>query len=401
MFPQSVPDKPVDRSRRFLIYALSYPASVTFTLQHFGSYFEDLPARLGRDEALDAVVECFITSYAHRQFKQAESYPQRSLELLAYGTAVKALRKAMALPLSQDCEETLCAALLLYLYEFFLQRPTVTCVTLAGGVTSIFQAWGPSRIISTFTLAIFEAHFISMISHALFFGTECFLATPDWATVFQASPNLSELEIELWRTIVHIPQFLSDVRESLSNQRPPMPPILQRGDQLRLQVLDLEHQTTAALSEGCVYHIAPELYEGQLPVPPETPSDVESSREIIFQVVFARAALIMINSALRRLHHTNEVRLHEAERASEWCFRTMALAVRLGPVNGSFCTLAGAAAFGLSDASRRERIAVSLTKWLGDDPQSALPAQSSAYYAGLQRMYNAITGGPIVDIRRH
>ena len=353
-----LPDGPVNRSRNLLIYALTSQASTSFDLRHFGAYSEELPARLGRDEALDAVVECFITSYALRRLIPAQRDTQSSLELVAYGRAVKTLRENLVLSSAQDSEETLCAALLLAIYEFFLQKPIVACVSLAGGVASILRAWGPSGITSTFRLSIFEVQFVGILTHALIFGTDCFLAAPGWDLVFQACPTLSDVGRQLWLTIAHIPHFLSDVREVSSTRAEPRLSILQRGDQLRLQALGLEDQAAAALSKGCVYHTTPELYGGQLPPPPGCPSDVDSCRKVVFRVVWVRLALVMINDALRRLCYTDEVRFGEEKRASEWLYRTMVLAVRLGPINASFCTVAGAAVSVSAKCNRRSALLI-------------------------------------------
>lgn len=383
-----------------LIFALQSQHPGSYTLQQLGSYFEELPARLGQSSALDAVVECFVTSYARRYLPSTEqSSSDRATELAVYGNAVRTLREALYDPFAQDCEETLCAALSLFLYEFFMQEPSRQCISLAGGVSSILKAWGPTRIRSRFALTLFESHYITIIAHSLVFGKECFIADPGWEKVFQACPTIESEERAIWLTLARIPRFLDNVRK-VSNGASDTLQVIKQGHHLRQLVATLSLYHSKDLLRASVYEQAPEPYEGSPPAPVIDDSNTPSVYDIVARNAFLRAGLIAVNTALRRIGDSDIDTFIEDQQNSDWLCRTMPVAERLGVLNGGYFTLAAVGAFGLSNDHQKQILTTTVSRLLRkgayhdtDDTVSAEHYHTT--YVGLQNMHDVMTGGPI------
>lgn len=394
-----MPPAPVDRSRKLLIRVLDCQTpSCAFTLRELGSFFQEVPARLGQHVALDAVIDCLITSFARQYVPELvleDDNARQTSELVAYGTAIKALRHALAEPWARSSEETLCAALSLFIYEFFLERPTVQCITLAGGASSILRSWGPSRIKSKFALALFDSHYHTIISHAMVFGTECFLAEPGWDKVFRDCPTISTEERALWTTVARIPNFVQAARQCLSGDCLDREAVMARGRHLRRLVLALESYMTGDLSSREVFHFAPELYTGSnLEGTFDCTVCTDQTHELISKIVYIRASLLMINGALRRLGDADDEKLREERRCTDWICTTAPIAARLGMQKGSFITLGGAAAFGLASEKQRRILAGSTATVVGKIvyPQVLTQEEYCKTYLGLHRMYEIMTG---------
>ena len=159
-----VPMNSTARLSASLLHALYSGDPWGLRLQDFGLYIVDLPQRLGQNKALDAAVDTFLHSY---QCMQRGEKILRQSELVRYASAIKLLREVVSTPDEATTSETMCAALLLYQYEVMKRQPTTVCVmTLAGGVSAILEAWGPTRIKTQFEYGLFMSHF-RMYSHYL------------------------------------------------------------------------------------------------------------------------------------------------------------------------------------------------------------------------------------------
>ena len=155
--PAKVPMSLPARLSASLLHALYSGDPWGLRLQDFGLYFVDLPHRLGQNRALDAAVDTFLHSYQCMQ--RGEKIPRPS-ELVRYGNAIRLLREVMSTPDQATTPDTLCAALLLYQYEVMKRQPgTLSIITLAGGVSVMLEAWGPTRIKSRFEYCLFMSHF--------------------------------------------------------------------------------------------------------------------------------------------------------------------------------------------------------------------------------------------------
>jgi hypothetical protein len=314
-----------------------------------------------------------------------------------YGEAIQALRNAVQDVYVQECENTLCASLSLFLYEFFLQKPSLQCITLAGGVSSIFEAWGPSRITSEFALSLFESHYKTMISHAMLFGRDCFLGEPGWEDVFMKCPSVEADDRELWPLLARICNFLQTIRQVEATNCSQYADLVAQGLRLRKTALRLESSISKRLWRPEVFEVAPELYSGPPPKVKAGAVCTKHTHELIEVVVYARSAVLMVDGALQRLGETDAEMLDEQCSLTEWLCTTMPVAFRLGPGKGSYNTVSGAAAFGLSSERQRKLVATYCACLIGKGarPDDLTHEQFLSSYRGLFNMNDVMTGGRV------
>lgn len=109
------PPLPLSNSHTRLTAALIYyiDPSVDFRLQlpwNFGLYFEDIPSRLGYNEALDAASDALLEAYTHYCAGGIGPSPE---VLVKHSRALKALRQCLDDPVKAHSSETLCSIIML------------------------------------------------------------------------------------------------------------------------------------------------------------------------------------------------------------------------------------------------------------------------------------------------
>ena len=125
---------------------------------------EHLPRRLGEDAALDAAVKLICT------LDQAET-------IRAYGMALRSLQSSIERGLSS---ETLGAATLLQMHDFFRNFFYPTWAVHAKGVIDMLKARGPHAVTTGFDKCLLQAQVGNITFDALRERTSCFLALPAW-----------------------------------------------------------------------------------------------------------------------------------------------------------------------------------------------------------------------------
>lgn len=85
-----------------------------YNLKCLGSFFEFLPPRVGHNPALDAALRCLL--HVHRQVCSNE-VARLHEDFQSYSQALSLIRKDITRFQSKTPSETLCAAMLLSLYE--------------------------------------------------------------------------------------------------------------------------------------------------------------------------------------------------------------------------------------------------------------------------------------------
>ncbi|KAJ5650673.1 transcriptional regulator family: Fungal Specific TF [Penicillium longicatenatum] len=104
----------------------------------FGAYLEDIPRRLGTNEALDRSIEALTTAHAgfcsvHRQGATVEA-------LASYAQALKTLRIYLDDRVHARSSNTLCAVMVLLICQLFLGQTTQCWSGHAEGAAQILQA---------------------------------------------------------------------------------------------------------------------------------------------------------------------------------------------------------------------------------------------------------------------
>lgn len=111
-----------DRNGAFLIQCMTTILDVDkdnqavflFPLRFHGSYLHFIPARLGRNPALDAAVSCLCAMYIDTQAKTAST---RRTATRRYVQSLQALRLCVEDPQVRLQSETICVSILMQLCE--------------------------------------------------------------------------------------------------------------------------------------------------------------------------------------------------------------------------------------------------------------------------------------------
>ena len=134
---------------------------------------------MGHNPALDAALKCLLG--VHQSLISGKLMSSHE-DLRDCHPAVSLIRKDLSFFRHRTPSETICAAMILCLYEVgyrkkglllilttnsaqtvFNQDRTVW-MTHARGVSAILQAWGPNCIVTEFYLALFTSHYETSVS---------------------------------------------------------------------------------------------------------------------------------------------------------------------------------------------------------------------------------------------
>lgn len=364
-----------------LISALEGPAGFGARLQQFGTHFRLLPPRLGRSQALDAAVKCFMCSYSAITVRQPRS---QQLELAQYGTAISTLRQELA-----SCEpnglfstpsETLCASLLLAQYEVFQPTGAHSYVQLAGGVSAIFKACGPSRVISSeFELAIFNTQYPTIITQCMLNGQPCFLSEPDWEYAMRRScgnVDPTPMQGEMWIALSKIPGVLANVKalgepSFLSSATPLYAQLLSQTYKIRASIVAHSDTVTRNLSTPGVFAACPAVYRGPHPVPtfdPKTKLHSLQPNRFIKQATLYHACVIYINTVLQNLLPTQNPALSlQTSQSAAYIWSTLDFALAIRPLGAFYMSFAGPLCYGvLTDPEDKEVLLQGMQNIFGD-----------------------------------
>lgn len=99
-------------------------------------FVEDVPRRLGSNEALDRAADALITAHASFCTRQ----PVRAEALAKYSHALKTLRVYLDDPLQASASSTLCAVMILLICQTFIGNPGAMVSGHAQGAASILHA---------------------------------------------------------------------------------------------------------------------------------------------------------------------------------------------------------------------------------------------------------------------
>ena len=86
----------------------------------FGGYIEDIPKRIGRNNALDAATAALVTTHSTLRLNRESNRPIPAEAFQKYSHAIRALREYLDIPARARESETLCAVSLLSICAYFL-----------------------------------------------------------------------------------------------------------------------------------------------------------------------------------------------------------------------------------------------------------------------------------------
>jgi hypothetical protein len=358
---QTIPLADNERLAFNLTLALEQPSKPGYRIQQMGPHFRFLPSRLGCNDALDAALDCFLCSY---NTVLADRSRDTSAELSRYSRAIGAIRRKFD-NTHASCvnSETLCAALLLAQYEIL--RPSHEAsdyVALAGGVSAVFEACGPDRVMaSDFEHAIFASMYPTILTQFISRGEKCYLNVGHWVKIMRKeSPNLSSLTSSLWSNLSLIADALVETRTATwSWSARDQSSLVKRLCSIRIGILAKAEEVKRSLCHPDVFNICPEIYRGPLPasmIESQSRSDSLVADRIIKQATFFHSAVIQVNVSLQSLMQSPSPALErQISESADFVLATMNFAETQKPFGAWYMSFIGPLCYGgLSDQADKE-----------------------------------------------
>ncbi|OGE58167.1 hypothetical protein PENARI_c001G00647 [Penicillium arizonense] len=141
-------------------------------------WFGFLPSIYGQNRVLDATIRCFT---AHHFGRLAENLQMVSYARLAYGEALRGLRKSLETPAESLSTHVFCAVVLLCMYELFTDTDDPeSWMKHAKGLSQLVQIRGPDRYSNALDISLLKASRGLIVMHSMFSGEECFLVSDEW-----------------------------------------------------------------------------------------------------------------------------------------------------------------------------------------------------------------------------
>ncbi|KAJ5843857.1 hypothetical protein EN45_093460 [Penicillium chrysogenum] len=176
----------------------------------FGIFLEDVPRRLGSNEALDRAVDALTTAHASFCTRQ----PVRAEALAKYSRALKTLRVYLDDPLQASASNTLCAVMILLICQTFIGNPGQMVSGHAQGAASILHArkkFGPRDD--------FERKlFLSLRGSVLFEGlyNEAIDLSPEeWDALVENDYDQNQPEAQILRCLARAPVLMKRGRRAI------------------------------------------------------------------------------------------------------------------------------------------------------------------------------------------
>ncbi|KAK0109659.1 hypothetical protein ONS95_002340 [Cadophora gregata] len=160
------------------IYSLnSNVAGMLFPLQLAGSFFHFIPARLGRNVALDDAIQCICSIYS-----KALPAPHETSKgtYQSYARAIASLRACLDDPVLQMESETLCASIILQFCELVVNVDRGEWSQLLLGTICLLQLRGIQRYDNEYDHAMLESQVGFIFGHSLRFRDSSFMSSPEW-----------------------------------------------------------------------------------------------------------------------------------------------------------------------------------------------------------------------------
>ncbi|KAH8892453.1 subtilisin-like protein [Thozetella sp. PMI_491] len=135
-----------------------------------------VPARLGHNAALDAIIPCLCSMYSDllRGGTASESTFRK------YVAALRALRRCIADPVYRPQSETIAASLIVEICELQLNSEDKNHNALLKGTRSLIEEAGPERFREGFERSMLDSRRGQLIIHDIADRTHCFLSQPEW-----------------------------------------------------------------------------------------------------------------------------------------------------------------------------------------------------------------------------
>ncbi|CAK7266016.1 hypothetical protein SEPCBS119000_001806 [Sporothrix epigloea] len=187
--PYGIPPSPRDGRAAFVntileMVNMDQPRETVF----YGSWFNQVPDRLGRKLTLDSAV-CSFAMHLLGKSRGDEALVMQSRRL--YGQSLAALQAALNHPAEWRSSETLCTTMVMCLFELFADTSKASTGWLqhSSAVADLIQHRGAGGFVEHWDKAMFFSFRPIIIMNAFFTGRDCFLAKKKWQRLLLSSAN--------------------------------------------------------------------------------------------------------------------------------------------------------------------------------------------------------------------
>ncbi|KAH6603563.1 hypothetical protein Trco_008338 [Trichoderma cornu-damae] len=207
-----LPSRQAARSGAFI--SLLDVTDPRYDLRCYGGWFEDLPRRLGTNEALDAAVEAMVGFYPHLRRHEQSSLSRGSL--LKYVNALQALRTCLNDPHKANQAETLCAVYVLMICQGWTGRDGDQKMSHGEGLAHLLDAAASKQYPDQFEQEIRDTLYVPVVLEAIFNPR---IRLSPWFSQFKSrafgppapithnARNVMSLEL---RNLAHIPDLIRE-----------------------------------------------------------------------------------------------------------------------------------------------------------------------------------------------
>jgi hypothetical protein len=254
----SLPNSKLDTLTSAYISHISPQVAINVHLPwNFGPFLEDIPARLGHNEALDAAVRALVRGQSALRRNERVQKDQASLH--AYSAALRSLSETLAHPIIAGSTETLCAIKILMIFEVIAGFGSESALQHAGGAAKIFKARAESYGIGESGNDVKayvgpkdkleEKLMLSLrgpvVLHSLFLEKEYFSAV-EWRQLTENKIGATSVEEKAFRCLAEYARLFRSARDIAAMRRelnaPTSSPILYPSS-LKSQTANLETDT--------------------------------------------------------------------------------------------------------------------------------------------------------------
>ncbi|KAH8822050.1 hypothetical protein F5884DRAFT_110262 [Xylogone sp. PMI_703] len=202
-----------------------------FSVPHLGSrkLLSFIPSRYAQVASLRHATDCVIAKL--RQIMQSPDSRVANGEvtaLLHYSKALKALRAAIADETQRVTPETLCAVVLLGIFEVLGGNSEAhSWIRHINGATRLIEIRDAHRFNTEFEIALFMVHIGPTVMDALLSNSSCFLTEGRWQRVMRLAiyndeslTGQKDLAFTLWSHLVRVPKYFKDTTDIVFSPYP-------------------------------------------------------------------------------------------------------------------------------------------------------------------------------------
>ncbi|RFU27897.1 hypothetical protein B7463_g8446, partial [Scytalidium lignicola] len=162
------------------IIEMSRQRAMPRDIRLFTNWLSQVPEHLGHNSALDSAVSC-LGLHISGLTSGSKDLVGESRRL--YGRALSNLQRSISSRDAGLSSETLCATMMLSLYELFACTEDSSWVKHSGGAGQLIKLRGPKRHKSGFDRDMFNAFKGVIVLKSIATETSCFLDNPKWESI--------------------------------------------------------------------------------------------------------------------------------------------------------------------------------------------------------------------------